>query len=195
MKEYKLTQIVQIFSVAENILNDILMLPELLEKHGVVLPTSVYDGTRKGGYLAIYQRSKLVSIIEEPGELLMLGKIGEIDDKEDEDWGCKSNKYKNFADSKCQSIIQTPFALTSDETSFKIKGGLAMNDKLVIGFSGRSQWEDELLVVATAMYSEIFLEEHRMIEKVLPKLRAKNNNPLLSEKILHVVGNKYRDIK
>jgi hypothetical protein len=161
-----------------------------------MLPTSVYDGTRKGGYLAIYQRTKPVSTsIKDPGELLMLGKIGEIDDKEDEDWGCKSNKYKNFADSKCQSIIQTPFAFTSDETPFKIKGGLIMNEELVIGFSGRSQWEDELLVVATAMYSEIFLEEHRMIKTILPELRAKNNNPLVSEEILNVVGNKYRDIK
>jgi hypothetical protein len=178
----------KIFSLGERILTSIEGLPEILAKENIPLP-SEYDGSKKGGYLSLYQKSELITT----GELIMLGKLGIIDPIPDNEYGCKSNKYRDFAEKKCQAIIQTPGAKKSNQTTFGIRGGIILNDWLALGFSGRSQFEDDLLVVATSM---------KYRSQLQVAFGATNNqfshfkdeNPFLTEDILHAIY-KHIDVK
>jgi hypothetical protein len=184
MKNYNTFMCGKIFSAAEKVLDAIERLPEILKEWGVELPAE-YDGTRKGGYLALYQRSKS----HETGELLLLGKIGIIPDQKDDEYGNKNAKYRKFAETKCQFLMQTSDAITSGETAFKIKGGVKVNDSLVLGFSGRSQLEDELLVIATARKCKLTLDKDNVFggDGRLIEITDIEGNPFLCQKIVNAI--------
>ncbi len=168
-----------IFDVAERVLSCVERLPEILKEENIPLP-SEYDGTRKGGYLALYGGN----------ELLLLGKIGIIPIQEDKIYGNKNEKYKTFAEMKCQSLIETPGSITSDETAFKIKGGLKANNILTIGFSGRLELEDELIVVATIRRCKNLLDENNVFGgngKLVELSDIKHENPFLTKEIINVI--------
>lgn len=173
-----------ILSAATQVLTVIERLPEILKESGIALP-SEYDGSRKGGYLALYQRNDLIEI----GKLILLAQIGTIDQKKDAEYSTKSQKYKKFVNAKCQALIQTPNALTSGETVFKVKGAIAVNNSLVIGFSGRSQLEDELLVVATIMKCRALLDKDNVFggDGDLINVSDIKTNPFLSKEIINII--------
>lgn len=184
MKDYNYFVGGMIFSAAERVLHAIQRLPNILEERNIELPTA-YDGSQDGGYLSMYQRGEN----QTTGELILLGKLGSIPDIEDKEFGSKKEKYRIFAERQCQSLIQTPSAITSEGTAFGIKGGIKVNDSLILGFFGLSPLKNELLLVATARKCQSTLSENNVFggDGRLIEITDIKGNPFLSKEIINAI--------
>jgi hypothetical protein len=185
MKKYTVYETSTILTVAGKVLDAINRLPELLEAANIALPAE-YSDTQKGGYLSLYQRNPFIK----SGEVLLLAKIGEIADAEDATFGSKSEKYQKYAGKKCRALIQASNTWTSDQTILNIKGGIAVNDSLVMACSGRTAFEDELLVTVTTLVCASFFSSANAFNTDGKMIHLENieGNPFLSQAIVSTIA-------
>ena len=186
MNTYTVYETSTILTVAGKVLEAINRLPELLKDANIAVPAE-YEHTQRGVYLSLYQRNPFIK----GGELLLLAKIGEIADAEDATFGSKNEKYQKYAGKKCRALINEPSIKTSDKTEFKVKGGIAINNSLVMSGSGKPNGDqDELFVIATTLVCANFFSSANAFNtdgKII-SLDDIEGNPLISEDIIKVIA-------
>jgi hypothetical protein len=185
MNKYTNYETSTILTVAGKVLDAINRLPELLKDANIALPAE-YSNTQKGGYLSLYRRNPFIK----SGELLFLAKIGEIPDIDDADFGSKNEKYQKYTGKKSRALIYEPGITTSEKTTLGIKGGIAINDDLVLSFSGKTELEDQLLVVVTTLVcKQFFYDTNAVNASNIFKLESiQGENPFLSKDIVNTVA-------
>ena len=185
MNTYTVYQTSTILIVAGKVLDAINRLPEILKDANIVVPTE-YSDTQKGGYLSLYRRNPFIK----SGELLLLAKIGEIPDIEDATFGSKNEKYQKYTGKKSRALIYEPDIKTSEKTTLGIKGGIAINDDLVLSFSGRTELEDQLLVIVTTLVCKQFFWDTNAVNSgnTFKLESVQSNNPFLSKEIVNTVA-------
>lgn len=114
------------------------------------------------------------------GRVITAKQIGNIPQQSDVDYETKDKKYYQYAREKCV-VISSEKVLTSKESSLNIAGGLRVNDRVIVAFSGRPEMEDELLVV-------VIMLRCKMIDiKLVNTIKKISKNPYLTASIIKLL--------